>query len=195
MISEGRESLRCTWSRHRENSSRENLTVPYYSTGGGTATGTDPYLNWFTYVPGQSSIPQTISITYGDPEYYVFPLVRPIRAAWRARRQRPLIEGVRVGDEECLIRSSSGDVSVWFLSPVSQHLIQVTQTINTTTLLVGPWVIAVGGTTSGEKPELLGGHRGGCLFCSISRGKPPLGCTVLAAAGARASTTSHLART
>jgi len=51
----------------------EAITYPtrniYYSTGGQLNTATDPYLHWLAYLLKQKSIPQTISTTYGGPEY------------------------------------------------------------------------------------------------------------------------------
>ncbi|KAH9163317.1 peptidase S8/S53 domain-containing protein [Lactarius sanguifluus] len=118
----------------------EALTYPtrniFYSSGGRLNRATDPYLNWLAYPLNLETIPRTISTTYGGPEYK---LICEQFLKLGLRRVGVISGGDwDVGQGDCLVQSSNGQVGVQFLSefPVSC-----------------PWVTGVGGTTN-DGPEI-----------------------------------------
>ncbi|KAH9167584.1 subtilisin-like protein [Lactarius sanguifluus] len=126
----------------------------YYSTGGTPCSPIDdPYLCWLRYVIAQDDvdIPRTISTSYGGYEHdlsqeYVLSVCTLFGQLG--------LRGVSVlfasgdwgfGDGNCLVQSSSGEVSVQFL-PIFPATC--------------PWVTSVGGTT-GHDPEVAASLSGG----------------------------------
>ncbi|KAI9449976.1 subtilisin-like protein [Lactarius psammicola] len=123
----------------------------YYSTGGELYTFRDPYLHWLAYVLKQESVPQTISTTYGGPEYTA-PLGYAVGLCYLFAQLGTRGASVifssgdwGVGRGDCLVRGSNGQTSVRFLPEFPASC---------------PWVTSVGGTT-GDHPEVAASISGG----------------------------------
>ncbi|KAH9166378.1 subtilisin-like protein [Lactarius sanguifluus] len=120
----------------------------FYSTGG-SATQDDGFMNWLDYVLGLWSVPQTVSTPYSMPEDSVPPdyaiYVHNLFA-------RPLLE-----------RSSPPS------PPLQQSSVGKPLTTSLT-VLAGPWVTSVGGTT-GYNPEVAASLSGGGF--SVYFPRPP----------------------
>ncbi|KAH9175112.1 subtilisin-like protein [Lactarius sanguifluus] len=126
----------------------------FYSTAGTPSSLIDdPYIRWLRYVIAQDDvdIPRTISTSYGGYEY-IMPLEYVVSVC-RLFGQLGL-RGVSVlfasgdygvGNGDCLVRGSSGELSVQFLSIFPATC---------------PWVTSVGGTT-GHDPEVAASISGG----------------------------------
>ncbi|KAH8978363.1 subtilisin-like protein [Lactarius hatsudake] len=126
----------------------------YYSTGGTADSPTDdPYLCWLRYMIAQNDvdIPPTISTSYGGYEH---DLSKEYVLSVCALFGQLGLRGVSVlfssgddgvGEGDCLVQSSSGDVSVQFIPNFPATC---------------PWVTSVGGTT-GHDPEVAASLSGG----------------------------------
>ncbi|KAH9064053.1 subtilisin-like protein [Lactarius vividus] len=126
----------------------------YYSTAGTPSSPIDdPYLRWLSYVIAQDDvdIPRTISTSYGGYEHA---LPREYVVSVCTLFGQLGLRGVSVlfasgddgvGDGDCLVQNSSGELSVQFL-PVFPATC--------------PWVTSVGGTT-GHDPEVAASISGG----------------------------------
>ncbi|KAH9035676.1 subtilisin-like protein [Lactarius hengduanensis] len=114
----------------------------YYSTGGEEILPADSYVPWLAYVLEQKNLPQTISTTYSGNEYEgVCELFAKLCALGVSVLFSPGDWGVGDGGN-CLVRESSGDVSVQFLPQFPASC---------------PWVTSVGGTTPEIAASLSGG--------------------------------------
>ncbi len=134
----------------------------FYSTGGGTKTQGDSFMNWLGYMLDQKSVPQTISTPYSAPEYTVTPdyaiRVCNMFAQLGARGASLLFSSGNdgVGRGNCQFKDDSGNTHVWFLPTFPS-----TCTFNSacrnrrwyrslttlSTIFAGPFVTSVGGTT------------------------------------------------
>ncbi|KAH9001905.1 subtilisin-like protein [Lactarius hatsudake] len=124
----------------------------YYITGGEETLPADSYVPWLAYVLEQENLPQIISTTYSGNEYEVpqefaegvCELFAKLGALGVSVLFSPGDWGV--GDAgNCLVRGSSGDISVRFLPQFPASC---------------PWVTSVGGTTSHD-PEIAASLSGG----------------------------------
>ncbi|KAH9027939.1 subtilisin-like protein [Lactarius pseudohatsudake] len=127
--------------------------IYYSTTGTPNSLIDDPYIRWLRYVIAQDDvdIPRTISTSYGGYEH-TLPQEYAVSACTLFGQLG--LRGVSVlfasgddgvGDGDCLVQSSSGELSVQFL-PVFPATC--------------PWVTSVGGTT-GQDPEVAASLSGG----------------------------------
>ncbi|KAH9012243.1 peptidase S8/S53 domain-containing protein [Lactarius deliciosus] len=126
----------------------------YYSTGGTPCSPTDdPYLCWLRYMIAQNDvdIPRTISTSYGGYEHdlsqeYVLSVCALFGQLGLRGVSVLFASGdYGVGDGDCLVQSSFGELFVQFL-PIFPATC--------------PWVTSVGGTT-GHDPEVAASLSGG----------------------------------
>ncbi|KAH9018609.1 subtilisin-like protein [Lactarius hengduanensis] len=164
-------------------------THTFYSTGGSYTQGDtqgDPFINWLDFVLDLRRVPQTVSMPYGIPEYTV-PLdyakyVCDLFARLGARGASVLFSSGNdgVGRGNCLVQDSSGNSRVQFLpafpstcayDSTFERQTSVGRPLTTpSTVLAGPWVTSVGGTT-GYNPEIAASLSGGGFSVHFSR--PP----------------------
>ena len=102
----------------------EAMTYPtpniFYSTGGVMGTITDPYVHWIAFMLGQIKVPQTVTTSYNSNEDEVprdYAVSLCVGFAYLGIRGVSVLFSTGdwgVGPGDCLIKDSSGDVSVHF---------------------------------------------------------------------------------
>ena len=142
------------------------IRLIFYSIGSG-----DAFARWLEYMLDQAAVPQTITISYGNPESQVSPeyatYVCNLFAQIGARGASVIVSSGDdgVGEGKCLFNDGRGNSYVQFTPTfpstcACRFVLPARMQCTVLNALAGPWVTSVGGTT-GAYPEVAAKISGG----------------------------------